>query len=273
MRFARFVYQGEAVFGLVDGEQIVPLRGSPFERWDAAGAALPLAQVRLLVPVVPPTFYAIGMNYAEHARHAAQLRGLAPALPTRPEPGYRANNALIAHGESIVLPPETQAVQYEGELVVVIGRRAKHLSEEQALSCVLGYTIGNDISERHWQKIDRTFWRAKNSDTFKPMGPWIDTDVQLDALRTTVRVNGRTVNEFATNTMLFGIARFIAEMTRYLTLYPGDVIWMGTEGASSDLHAGDRVEVEINQIGVLSNPVVAAAAPGPADLGSSAHGS
>jgi 2-keto-4-pentenoate hydratase/2-oxohepta-3-ene-1,7-dioic acid hydratase in catechol pathway len=259
MRFARFVHQGETVYGLVEGQTIVPLRGSPFEHWQVAGAALALGSVRLLVPVVPPTFYAIGMNYAEHARHSALSRGTAPTLPTRPEPGYRANNALIAHGEPIVLPPDTRSVQYEGELVAVIGRQAKYLREEQALSCVLGYTIGNDISERNWQKIDRSFWRAKNSDTFKPMGPWIDTDVNLDGLRTTVRVNGQTQIEFATNSMLFGVARFIAEMTRYLTLYPGDVIWMGTEGVSTDLHAGDTVEVEIDPIGVLSNPVTAAA--------------
>ncbi len=261
MRFARFLHQGEAIYGLVDGEQIVPLRGSPFGSWHSAGVSLPLAGVQLLVPVVPPTFYAIGMNYPEHARHSAQQRGVAVALPTRPEPGYRANNALIAHGEAIVLPADARTVQFEGELVVVIGTRAKHVSEEQALSCVLGYTIGNDISERNWQKADRTFWRAKNCDTFKPMGPWIETAVDLDALRTTVRVNGRSEVEFATNTMLFGVARFIAEMTRYLTLHPGDVIWMGTEGASTDLHPGDTVEVEISGIGVLSNPVIADASP------------
>jgi len=258
MRFARFEHAGQPTYGLVEGSEITPLRGSPFEEWQRAGAAVPLADARLLIPVVPQNFYAIGLNYAAHALQRARNLNIEPQLPARPEPGYRSNNALIAHGEAIVLPPDTSTVQYEGELVAVIGRRAKNLSEESALSCVFGYTIGNDISERNWQKIDRTFWRSKNSDTFKPMGPWIETDVELESLRTTVRVNGETQIQFATNDMLFGVARFIATITQYITLHPGDIIWMGTEGASRDIRAGDTVEVEISSIGVLSNPVVAA---------------
>ena len=257
MRFARFEHAGQPTYGLIEGDSITALDGSIFGAWSRRGPAFPLAQTKLLVPVIPQNFYAIGLNYAGHALQRARNLNIEPQLPSRPEPGYRSNNALIAHGEAIVLPPDTSAVQYEGELVVVIGKRAKHLTEENALSCVLGYTIGNDISERNWQKIDRTFWRAKNSDTFKPMGPWIETEVDLESLRTTVRVNGETRIEFATHDMLFGVARFIAVMTQYITLHPGDVIWMGTEGASRDLHAGDSVEVEISSIGVLSNPVIA----------------
>jgi len=146
------------------------------------------------------------------------------------EPAYRSNNALIAHGEAIVLPSDTTAVQYEGELVVVIAS-GQTLERRECLSCVLGYTIGNDISERNWQKIDRTFWRSKNSDHFKP---WAR---DRDGHRARVaahhrRVNGETQIQFATNDMLFGVARFIATITQYSTLHPGDVIWMGTEGAS-----------------------------------------
>ncbi len=174
--------------------------------------------------------------------------------------GYRAVNALIAHGENVVIPRDaSEMVQYEGELVAVIGKRAKHLSEAEALSCVLGYTIGNDVSERSWQRADRTLWRAKNSDTFKPMGPWIETAVDLDALETIVRVNGAATTRFRTNAMLFGVAVFISAMSRYLTLYPGDVIWMGTDGASPNLKAGDVVEVEISGIGTLRNTFVAEA--------------
>ena len=123
---------------------------------------------------------------------------------------------------------------------------------------MLGYTIGNDVSERVWQKSDRTLWRAKNTDTFKPMGPWIETDVDLDALETRVRVNGRETTRFRTNAMLFGVATYIATITRYVTLYPGDIIWMGTDGTSPDLKAGDVVEAEITGIGVLRNTFVAA---------------
>ncbi len=160
----------------------------------------------------------------------------------------------------MIIPREaTDAIQYEGELVAVIGKRAKHLSEAEALSCVLGYTIGNDVSERSWQKSDRTLWRAKNTDTFKPMGPWIETDVDLDKLETRVRVNGTELLRFKTNAMLFGVARFISTITRYITLHPGDVLWMGTDGSSPNLKAGDVVEVEITGIGTLRNPFVAEA--------------
>ncbi|ODU66297.1 MAG: 2-keto-4-pentenoate hydratase, partial [Lautropia sp. SCN 66-9] len=171
--------------------------------------------------------------------------------------GYRAHNELIAHGESVMIPADaTEQVHYEGELVVVIGKRAKHLSEADALSCVLGYTIGNDVSERSWQRADRTFWRSKNTDTFKPMGPWIETDFDLDKAYTTVRVDGEVKSRFRTGDMLFGIATFISAMTQYLTLWPGDVIWMGTDGTSPDLRSGQTVDVTIDGIGTLSNRFV-----------------
>ncbi len=258
MRFARFDLGGHPRYGLIEGDRILPISGSPFEPWRRDGADIALDQARLLIPVVPSNFYAVGMNYASHIRERARGLGIAPELPSRAEPGYRSPSALVAHEDEIVLPPDTTSVQFEGELVVVIGRRAKHVREADALKYVLGYTIGNDVSERKWQKIDRTFWRCKNSDTFKPMGPWIETDVALESLRTRVRVNGAQHIEFPTNDMLFGVARFIATISEYCTLHPGDVIWMGTEGASCDLHAGDIVEVEISTIGTLRNAVVAA---------------
>ncbi len=140
--------------------------------------------------------------------------------------------------------------------MVVIGRVCKHLTREDALSAVLGYTIGNDVSERSWQKSDRTMWRAKNTDTFKPMGPWIETDLRLDDLLTRIRLNGRQLIEFRTNDMVFGVVDYLVAMTRYLTLYPGDMIWMGTEGETADMKHGDVCEVEITGIGTLRNPVV-----------------
>jgi 2-keto-4-pentenoate hydratase/2-oxohepta-3-ene-1,7-dioic acid hydratase in catechol pathway len=257
MRFARFKRDNRLVYGLVEGSSVIPIAGTPFEEWKRDGDGIPLDSVRLEIPVMPQNFYAVGLNYAEHIRERARRLGTPAELPSRPEPGYRSPSALIAHDDSIVLPPDTVSVQFEGELVVVMGRRARNVRESEALEYVLGYTIGNDISERRWQKIDRTFWRSKNADTFKPMGPWIETQLDLETLRTTVRVNGSPQIEFATNSMLFGVARFIATISEYITLHPGDVIWMGTEGASPELHAGDVVEVEISSIGTLRNAVVA----------------
>jgi len=257
MRWARFEQDGQPSYGIVEGNDIQPVLGSPFDRWERGGSPISLSMMKLLVPVIPRTFYACGLNYEEHIRAVAEKIGQDPNLPTQPDVGYRANNALIAQGEPIVIPYDaTDKVQYEGELVVVIGKKAKNLKEEDALSCVLGYTIGNDVSERSWQKSDRTLWRAKNSDTFKPMGPWIETEVELAELVTKIRLNGRELIQFPTNHMIFSVERYIATMSRYLTLYPGDVIWMGTEGETADMKHGDSVEVEITGIGTLSNPVV-----------------
>src|SRR5689334_12938827 len=257
MRWARFDQSGTPTYGVVEGDEMIPVRGSPFDMWERTSTRLKLADVKLLVPVIPPTFYAAGLNYAEHVREAAEKIGLKVELPKQADAGYRANNALIAQGEAIVIPKDaTDQVQYEGELVVVIGRRCKHLTRDNSLSAVLGYTIGNDVSERTWQKQDRTMWRSKNTDTFKPMGPWIETDVKLGDLVTRIRLNGEPMIEFATNHMIFGVVDYLVAMTTRLTLYPGDVIWMGTEGATANIRHGDRVEIEITGIGTLSNPVV-----------------
>jgi 2-keto-4-pentenoate hydratase/2-oxohepta-3-ene-1,7-dioic acid hydratase in catechol pathway len=256
MRWARFEQNGTPSYAVVEGDTVIPVRGSPFANWERTGERLKLADVKLLVPVMPATFYAAGMNYPEHVREVAAKIGQPPNLPTNADIGYRANNALIANGETIVIPADaTEQVQYEGELVVVIGRECKNLTRETALSAVLGYTIGNDVSERSWQKSDRTLWRAKNTDTFKPMGPWIETDLKLEELVTKVRLNGEQLIEFPTNHMIFGVVDFLVSMTSCLTLYPGDVMWMGTEGATANMKHGDRIEVEISGIGTLSNPV------------------
>lgn len=258
MRWARYQTDAGVSFGIVSGDQIQEVDGSPFGEYSKTGNRHPLADARLLIPFEPKTFYAAGVNYEEHVREAAALLGREPDIPQKPDIGYRANNALIAHNQPIVKPADsTDRLQYEGELVAVIGKRAKNLSEADALSCVLGYTIGNDVSERTWQAADRTLWRAKNSDTFKPMGPWIETDVDLNALRTRVRLNGEIVSDFPTNNMVFGVATYISAMTRYLTLHPGDMIWMGTDGATQNMKPGDICEVEISGIGTLANPIVA----------------
>ncbi len=257
MRIIRYQYGGNTSYGIVNGDKVEQVSGDPFDGYSQTGHVLPLSAVRIRIPFAPRTFYAAGINYGEHVREAAKLLGREPDLPDKADVGYRANNALIAHEESIVIPKDaTERVQYEGELVVVIGKHVKHLSEAEAFDCILGYTIGNDVSERTWQAGDRTMWRSKNADTFKPMGPWIETEANPEDMQTTVRLNGDVVSQFATNNMIFGITHYISEMTRYLTLYPGDMIWMGTDGATDNMKAGDVVEVEISGIGVLRNPIV-----------------
>jgi 2-keto-4-pentenoate hydratase/2-oxohepta-3-ene-1,7-dioic acid hydratase in catechol pathway len=207
--------------------------------------------------VVPPNFYAVGVNYRAHIEWAARRHNLAVALPTQADIGYRSVNALVPSGSSIVIPADSPGpVEFEGELVAVVGKRARHLSEDEALGCLLGLTLGNDVSERAWQRSDRTLWRAKNTDTFKPMGPVIATGLDPMQRHITVRLNGRVVSEYDTGAMLFSVQHYISRMTRYVTLHPGDVIWLATDGPTEPaLSAGDVIEIEDPGIGVLRNPI------------------
>ena len=266
MKWCRFQKGEKIAYGVIQGETVVEVVGSPFDANganDKAGveqkrvAQHQLSDVKLLAPVIPPTFYAAGINYPEHVTWAAQMRGEEPKLPEKADIGYRAVNSLTGHQDPIMVPKDaTTEVQYEGELVVVIGKTCKNVTESQALDYVFGYTIGNDVSERTWQRGDRTFWRAKNSDTFAPMGPWIVTDLEPDDLHVTVRLNERTVGEYDVKSAIFSVRHYISEMSKYLTLVPGDVVWMGTDGATENMKDGDTIEVDISEIGTLSNKVV-----------------
>lgn len=257
MKWCRFQVGDQIAYGLIEENTVVAVAGSPFEPYTKTSTTHALDEVRLLVPVIPPTFYAAGINYREHVIEMAKKRGAEPQFPPQADVGYRANNALIANGEAIVIPKDaTELVQYEGELVVVIGKTCKRVSEAEALDYVLGYTIGNDVSERTWQRGDRTLWRGKNTDTFKPMGPWIVTGLNPDDLRVTIRLNDKEMFSYAVADAIFGVRHFISRMSQYLTLHPGDVLWMGTDGPTENMKHGDTVEVEIPGIGVLRNPVV-----------------
>jgi 2-keto-4-pentenoate hydratase/2-oxohepta-3-ene-1,7-dioic acid hydratase in catechol pathway len=257
MKWCRFEAEGQTAYGIIENDAVVAVDGSPFTEYTRTSRTYPLSAVKLLVPVIPPTFYAAGINYREHVIEMAHKRGVEPEFPPQADVGYRANNALIAPEEPIVIPKDaTELVQYEGELVVVIGKQCKRVSESEVLDYVLGYTIGNDVSERTWQRGDRTLWRGKNTDTFKPMGPWIVTDLEPDDLRVTIRLNDKEMFSYKVGDAIFRVRHFISRMSQYLTLYPGDVLWMGTDGATENMKDGDVVEVEISDIGVLRNPVV-----------------
>jgi 2-keto-4-pentenoate hydratase/2-oxohepta-3-ene-1,7-dioic acid hydratase in catechol pathway len=221
-----------------------------------AGKRLSIRKARLLPPVIPGNFYAAGLNYRAHIEWA-NSRGASHKVPEQADIGYRSNNALVGSGADIVIPRDSKGpVEYEGELVAVIGKKTRNISEERALDCVAGYTLGNDVSERGWQRSDRTLWRAKSSDTFKPMGPWIADGIDPMAQVIEVRVNGKTVSRYETKGMIFSVAHYIARMSRYVTLHPGDVIWMGCDGATLPaLAPGDLVEVVNDAIGVLANRV------------------
>lgn len=202
-------------------------------------------------------FYAAGLNYKAHIDWA-NSRGASHKIPAAPDIGYRSAAALIPNGGEIVIPADSPGpVEYEGELVAVIKEKTKDISEKDALGCVLGYTLGNDISERTWQKTDRTLWRAKSADTFKPMGPFIVGGIDPMNQQIDVRINGKTVSSYNTKGMIFSVAQYLARMSRYVTLHPGDIVWFGCDAATlPPLQSGDLVEVVNEAIGVLANRVV-----------------
>jgi 2-keto-4-pentenoate hydratase/2-oxohepta-3-ene-1,7-dioic acid hydratase in catechol pathway len=241
-----------AVYGLVEDGVVTTVTGNPFGEYEKSGRQLPLAELRLLPPVIPNTFFCAGLNYRAHAERAAYG---GHAVPERPEIGYRANSALTGHLSPIVRPADCdEPLVAEGELVAVIGRPLRHCSPQEAKDGIFGWTIGNDVSARGWQRSDRTFWRCKNSDTFKPMGPFIVTDVNPLSATTTLRVDGEVKASFPTGDMLFGPYDYISAISRYITLSPGDVVWLGTDETASVV-PGQVVDITIDGIGTLANPV------------------
>ena len=257
MKWCRVLVGDAPAYGTVEGDEIALISAAPFEAHRRTGKRLPLASARLLPPVTPQNFYAAGINYLAHIDWANQHHGTSFKPPAQADIGYRSPNALIGSGEDIVIPRDSNGpVEYEGELVAIVGRKAKHVSEADALQIIAGYTLGNDLSERTFQRGDRTLWRAKNADTFKPMGPFVVDGIDPMAQTIAVRINGKTVSEYSTANMIFSLPQYIARMSTYLTLHPGDVIWMGCDGATIPaLQPGDLVEVVNDAIGVLANRV------------------
>jgi 2-keto-4-pentenoate hydratase/2-oxohepta-3-ene-1,7-dioic acid hydratase in catechol pathway len=258
MIWCRFENGGLISYGIVEGNTVVAVEGDPFSNYNITPEKFELHRVKLLVSVIPGTFYAIGSNYRGHVEEMAKANGTEPKFYKTPRVGYRANSALIGHDDDIIKPTDAGVrFEYEGELVAVLGKTAKNISSEQALDCIFGWTIGNDLTERDWQERDPTNLRAKNSDTFKPMGPWIVTGVDIRDMTTNVRLNGEIVHSFPTYNMLFKPGEVISHISRYNTLAPRDVVWLGTDQLPKQLIPGDMIEIEITGIGTLRNRVVA----------------
>jgi 2-keto-4-pentenoate hydratase/2-oxohepta-3-ene-1,7-dioic acid hydratase in catechol pathway len=258
MKWCRFQVGNHVSHGVVEDDTVIEVAGTPFGEHTVTRTAHRLDRVKLLAPHIPPILYAAGPNYRGHLEAMARRRGEPPKYPARPEPKLRSPRAIIGPDESIVVPRDSiGAVQPEGQLAVVIGRKVRNASLENALDCVLGYSIGNDVSQREWQRTDRTLFRAKNCDTFKPFGPWIVTGLDPGKLRIVVRHNGAVWEDFSSADQIWDLATWIHEMSKTATLHPGDVLWMGTEGADGDMVPGDVIEVEISGVGTLRNPIVA----------------
>jgi 2-keto-4-pentenoate hydratase/2-oxohepta-3-ene-1,7-dioic acid hydratase in catechol pathway len=257
MKIARFQKDRTIAHGVVQGNKIIEIRGSIYRRFRTTDFSHNLNDVHLLAPTEPVQIWQPGMNFAAHLAHAVSITGIHD-LPKTPQPWVKGRNSLNNPGGDIVIPKDSGGdVHYEGEAVAVIGRQCRRVSEKDAPDYILGYTCGNDVSERAWQKNDNFMWRAKGSDTFCPVGPWIETEMDAGNLEIVVRLNGKEVQRASTKDMLFSFARLVSYISQQATLYPGDLVFSGTTGTTSRMKPGDVVEVTIDGIGVLRNPVVA----------------
>ena len=249
-KFARVELQGEPVFGLVDDEKVTQIAGTPFGQYELTEDVYDLGSLRLLSPCTPSKVLCMALNYQSHQG------GVPFDMPTYPEAFFKTPNAVIGPGDPIVIPTVYGGpVEEEGEVVVVIGKQCKGVSKEEAAAYVLGYTCGNDVSAREWQFGDKQWWRGKSSDTFAPIGPFIVTDLDPGNISFRIRVNGVVIREGNTRDLVFDIPTHISFISQSVTLEPGDVIFTGTPGVPAKIGDGDVVDVELDGVGVLRNPV------------------
>jgi 2-keto-4-pentenoate hydratase/2-oxohepta-3-ene-1,7-dioic acid hydratase in catechol pathway len=246
-KYVRYEHRGSISYGILDGDVISQISGDLYSGGIQTGAKVGLREARLLWPCEPSKMLAVGLNYKSHL-------GDRPA-PVMPELFWKPTSCLLEPGGTIVIPEGANNVHYEGELVVVIGRKIKGVSPEEATGCIFGYTCGIDVSERDWQKGDLQWWRAKGADTFGPLGPAIAAGLDYKASRLQTRVNGEVKQSQSLSDLLFDPAAVVSHASRCVTLLPGDVIYTGTPGTTSALRPGDTVEVEIDGIGILRSGV------------------
>lgn len=252
MQIARFMKGDAPAYGIVDGGELVVLRSDPlFDSYDTTGERVPLDDVRLLSPVIPRSkVVGIGRNYADHAKE------MGDDLPTEPLVFLVPNTAVIGPDDPIVLPDYTSEVHHEAELAVVISRMCRFVPAEKAADVIFGYTVANDVSARDVQRSDLQWTRAKGFDTSCPIGPWIETDLDLSALPVRSYVDGEVRQDGNTRDLVFSVPELIAYVSGIFTLLPGDIIMTGTPAGVGPIEAGQRVEVEVEGIGRFGNPVV-----------------
>jgi len=250
MRLVRFRFADRIGVGALDGGSVRVLRGTFFEDPVPTGDEIPLDDVRLLAPILPSKVVAVGRNYVDHAAEMGE------EVPDVPLVFLKPSTAVIGPGDPIPYPPISRELHYEGELAVVVGRLARRLVPEEAERAILGYTCGNDATLRDLQRTDGQWTRAKGFDGSCPLGPWIETEVDPADLAIRTRVNGEVRQDARTSQLTFGPAGLIAFVSKFMTLLPGDVILTGTPAGVGPLQVGDRVEVDIEGIGVLANTVV-----------------
>src|SRR6478735_393988 len=258
VRIARFSLEDQVAFGVVEGDPnaedavITVMKAHPFAPVELSDIRIPLAAVKLLSPVLPSKIVAIGKNYADHVQ---EMGGEAPAEPLM---FLKPSTSVVGPGTPIVLPRQSSNVHYEAELAVVIGRLCKDVPLERAHEVVLGYTCANDVTARDLQKSDGQWSRAKGFDTFCPLGPWVETEIDPADLHVTLSVGGDLKQDGRTSQMIHSVAQLVTHVSQAMTLLPGDVVLTGTPAGVGPIVNGDSVTVAIEGVGTLTNPVVAA---------------
>jgi 2-keto-4-pentenoate hydratase/2-oxohepta-3-ene-1,7-dioic acid hydratase in catechol pathway len=248
-RYVKYEAGGRTAWGILEGETIRELQGNVFENAKPSGRTVKLSEVKLLPPAEAKKVIAAGLSYRSHIGQASPAKyvGLFAKFPT----------SLIGHNADIIYPADATTVHYEAEICVVIGKRAKNITEAQVKDHIFGVAPCNDVSERGWQKADLQWFRAKAADTFGPIGPAVVRGADYNKLKLIGRHNGKVVQETTTDLLIFNIDNIVSYTSRYITLEPGDVIFTGTPGTTQAMKPGDTFEVEIEGIGVLRNKVVA----------------
>lgn len=252
-KYVRYQVGDVVSYGVIDGDKVIKLDGDLFGKPTRTSTSHALRDVKLLVPTKPSQVLAMAGNYKSHLKEAE-----IPPKFQIVQPFFKSPSCLVPHGANIVIPPGTNEVHFEAELVLVIGKTAKNVPESKALEYVFGVTCGNDVSARDWQKDDVQWWRAKGSDTFGPCGPYLVTGLNADDLRVQMRVNGQTLQDQSTKDFIHNCAKQVSVVSQHITLHPGDLIFTGTPGKTSAIKPGDVCEVEIQGIGILKNNVTAA---------------
>ncbi len=251
-RFVRFQKGTSTSYGILSGESVAVIGGDLFGAQKKTGTTYQLSDVKLLAPVTPSKVLAVGLNYKSHVGDRKP--------PANPEIFYKPITCLQNPGDPIVIPADSKNTHYEGELVIVMGRRASHVSVAEAKDTIFGVCCGNDVSERDWQggaNKDLQWWRAKGADTFGPLGPVIVRGIDYGNVLLQTRLNGAVVQKQNTSDLLFDCPTIVSFISRYVTLVPGDVVYTGTPGATKKMSPGDVVEVDIENVGVLRNPIKA----------------
>jgi 2-keto-4-pentenoate hydratase/2-oxohepta-3-ene-1,7-dioic acid hydratase in catechol pathway len=251
MRIVRYVMEEgkKPKYGWLLGDKVGEIGGNVFGRFRRMEAETPLADVKLLAPTQPGKIVCVGRNYIEHAKE------LGNEVPNVPLIFLKPPSSIINPSDTILLPAQSTQVEHEGELVAVIGKRGRHIMAGNAKKHILGYTIGNDVTARDFQRTDDQWTRAKGFDTFCPFGPWIDTEFDPADSVVTCRVNGQMRQMASTRDMVFNVGTLISYISSVMTLEPGDLIFTGTPAGVGELKNGDEVVVEIEGLGLLKNPV------------------